>query len=240
VQLLSKPEFINRKLHDSLVIFGTGYSINFLSENQWHVIDTEYDTFGMGWYCKMKRPTTWYMVREQCSTQSRIDEEHSLDVFYSCMEHYRPSVKLVKDMSYRKNNFQHILNLHKFDGAGHVFNEIYGGCSAKSMMRTDIFDEGICHGKCSMYDALHFAMGMGYKKLLFCGVDLYDSRCFYKGYDDTLKFVLREGRTCATPHRTAENTRSLIKKAFVAWDGEMMVHHKRSLLADIIPLWEVI
>jgi hypothetical protein len=73
MKLLSIPDLFERKRHDALVIFGSGYSINWITPEQWAVIDREYDTWGMGWYCKMRRPTTWYMVREQCVTPKRIE-----------------------------------------------------------------------------------------------------------------------------------------------------------------------
>jgi hypothetical protein len=238
VKLLRPPELLTFKKHDNLAIMGTGYSINWITAEQWNVIDERYDTFGMNWYCKKKRPTTWYLIREQCATNNRVDKDHTLDEFYDCLGYYRDTIKIIKDMSYRRNNYQHAMNLHLIDGLGYVFNEIYGGCSAKSMLRTDIFTEGICHGKCTLYDAIHFAMGMGYKRILFCGIDLYDSRCFYKGYDETLPAVLLEGRNCAAPHLTADNTTQLIKKLVTTWNIPLFVQNKRSLLATIIPVWE--
>jgi hypothetical protein len=112
-------------------------------------------------------------------------------------------------MSYRTDNYQHIRNLDKFDGDGFVFKEIYGGCSVKNF-RDDIFNEGIHHGKFSMYDALHFAIGMGYKKIVFCGVDLYDNRHFYLPYDKTTKLTEAEGNSANSPHLTAPKALKLV------------------------------
>jgi hypothetical protein len=237
MKLLNIPEFLSHKNHNALAIFGCGYSINWITEEQWNILDRDYDTLGMNWYCKKHRPTTWYIVREQCTVPKRLAKNFELDDFYTDIESFRNAIKVVKDMSYRTNNYQHIRNLHKLDGAGYVFKEIQGGCSVKSF-RDDIFDEGIHHGKCSIYDALHFAIGMKYEKIVLCGIDLYDNRYFYLPYDQTMEQTIREGNSVTAPHATAPKVVKLISDFIEFWKIPVLVQNRKSLLHGIIPLWD--
>lgn len=237
MNLLPIPELLEKKKNDSLVIFGSGYSINWIKEKEWQTIDSYYDTWGMGWYCKKRRPTTWYMVREQCTTPRRIEEGHDLNSFYEDMEWFTESTKVVKDMSYRLDNYQHIRHLDKLDGDGFVFKEIYGGCSVKNF-RDDIFNEGIHHGKFSMYDALHFAVGMKYKKIVLCGVDLYDNRHFYLPRGKTTKLTEQEGNGPDSPHLTAHKAVKLFSDFIEHWKIPCFVHNSRSFLTAVMPIWD--
>lgn len=237
MKLLTIPEFLSNKIHDGLVIFGSGYSINWIPEEEWDVIKHDYDTWGMNWFCKKRYPTTWYMIREQCITPKRCEDGHMLSDLYNDMAYLKKSVKVVKDLSYQAGNFQHIRNLDKIEGCGYVFKEIKGGCSIKNF-RDDIFDEGIHHGKCSLYDALHFAVAMKYEKIVLCGIDLYDSRHFYLPYDQAVRLTSLEGNTVDTPHLTANNTVKLVLGFAEYWKIPIFVQNKRSLLAPIIPVWD--
>lgn len=237
MKLLTIPEFIENKRHDGLTILGSGFSINWIIKEEWELIRDNYDTWAMNWFCKSKIPTTWYMVREQCTVPKRSVSGYELDDFYEAMDAYDKSIKIVKNMDYRVNNFQHTRHLDAFDGAGYVFKEIHGGCSVKSF-RDDIFEEGIHHGKCSIYDALHFAVGMGYKKILFCGVDLYDNRYCYLPFGETMPQTIAEGRLIDDKHATADKVTKLVRDFVAYYPGiKCSVQNKRSLLHEVIPLW---
>jgi hypothetical protein len=237
MKLLSIPEFLNRKQHDSIAIFGSGYSINLITPRQWETIENNYDTWGMNWFCKSRRPTTWYMVREQCASPKRIEEDHTLIDFYDAMRYYAVTTKIVKDMSYRPNNYQHVRNLDNLEGDGYVFNEIQGGCSVKNF-RDDIFDVGIHHGKNSMYDALHFAVAMNYKKIVVCGVDLYDNRYFYLPFDTTLQQTKAEGQGVTDPHKTTKVTVQLFGDFLEYWKLPTFIHNPQSVLKKVVPVWD--
>lgn len=237
MRLLSIPEFLNRKTKNKIVIFGSGYSINWITAEQWGIIDSEYDTIGFNWFCKLRRPTTWYIIREQCTTPKRIEAGHDLDSFVELMDYLKSTTKIIKDMSYRKDNYQWARNLNLINGEGYVFPEIAGGCSAKSF-RDDIFAEGIHHGKSSIYDVLHFCVGMGYKEILFCGVDLYDNRHFYLGFDEPTELLLKDNLTVDSTHLTAPKALKIIEDTKAVYDIPMYVHNPRSLLTQIMPVWE--
>lgn len=239
MRILTIPEFLNRKTKNKIVVFGSGYSINWISGKQQNVIDEEYDSIGFNWYCKSSRPTTFYIVREQCTTPKRIEPGHDLEAFVELMARFKDSTKVVKDMSYRKDNYQWARNHHLLSGEGMVFTEIFGGCSAKSF-RDDIFEDGIHHGKSSIYDVLHFCIGMKYEEILFCGIDLYDNRHFYLGYDEPTELLTKENMTVDAPHPTAAKTLKLIEDVKNIYKIKMSVHNPRSLLNQVLPVWEIV
>lgn len=232
---LTKAEFCRAKRHDNLAILGSGFSINLISRESWGIIDEFYDTLGMNWFCKLGRPTTWYIVREQCTTPRRCVKGQELTDFLLALNRLSTTL-IVKDMAYRTDNYQHARNTHKFLNPGRVFAEIPGKCSAAEFC-DDIFSKGIHHGKGAMWDALHFAFGMGYREILFVGVDLYDSRYFWLPYDQPSDIVLAEGRQCHDEHLTAHNTIRLVQEFIVAWKIPCFVQNPKSMLAKIIPVW---
>lgn len=237
MNLLSIPEFISRKRREGIAIMGSGWSINRITPEQWAVIETNYDTLGFNFYCKSKRPTTWYMVREQCVSKSRIMPGFELEDFFELMKSYTRSCKIIKDLSYNVNNFQHARHLENFDGDGYIFKEPDSGCSAKSF-RDDIFSEGIHHGKFTLYDALHFSIAMGYKKILFCGVDLYDNRYFYLPQNETLEYTLKGGDTIDSHHPTAGKAVNLVRAVHELYpEITMEVQNEYSLLKEVVPVW---
>lgn len=235
---ITQQQFLGKKQHDALAVFGTGYSMNRITEEQWTILNTNYDTLGMNWMLKMKRPMTWYIVREQCATPKRIEPGHTLDDFIELMAYQKNSCKIVKDMSYRKDNYQHARNTDKYEGDGYIFKEIQYGCSAKSFQHSDIFEEGIHHGRGTIWDALHFAVQMSYKKIIFGGIDLYDNRYFYLGYDEILEQVRNEGRDQNSQHLLAKRTLGIVQDTYEYYGLSMETINPRSMLNQIIPVWD--
>lgn len=235
MKLLTVDKFKEMKNRSHLAIIGSGYSLNDVSEEKWALICDEYDTFGMNWSCKFFLPYTWYLVREQAATPKRIGPGQTLSDFIEDMADV-PTTLIVKDMSYRTDNYIHARHTELFDHPGRVFKEITGKCSAKAFS-DNIFEQGIHHGKNTMTDAMHFAVAMGYKEILFVGVDLYDSRYFWLPYDEPSPMVKNEGRTCESPHLAAENIVKIVTDTAATWDIKMAVENPKSLLAKHIPVW---
>lgn len=233
---LSKSDFLGHKKHNGIAILGTGYSINSIDPETWLDIESKYDTFGINWYCKALHSTTWYLVREQANVPKRQHAGHTIEIFYDLMKFYTNTCKIIKDQPNHPHNYPYSRNLDKFEGNGIVIKEADGGCGVKSFA-DDIFTVGLWHGKATIFDALHFAIYMNYEKILFCGIDLYDNRYFYLKYNETLEQVSKEGRTCEDQHLLATKVVSIVQKTKDWWKKEMYVQNPRSLLANILPVW---
>lgn len=102
------------------------------------------------------------------------------------------------------------------------------------------FSEGLVHGFNSSISATNFAVLMGWRRIVLCGIDLYD-----KGY-----FWLDEGeaRTYEKPGITAESvftnapdivtTLGRWREVLEPEGIELLVHNPRSLLAGVLPVFD--
>jgi len=235
MRILTPDEFKAKKTSDTLAIMGCGYSINDITTQQWYDID-EYNSIGMNWFCNSGRPVTFYLVREQCVTPKRLEPGSLHDDFVEKMKRFS-STKIVKDMAYRTDNYQWAQNTDLFEGEGIILPEIRGRCNAKAF-RHDLFTEGCHHGKSSLYDILHIAVQMGYERLIFCGIDLYDSRYFWLGPEETREIVAREGSKWDNPHPTSGTTLSLIEDFMVAYPNiKCLIQNPKSVLSVVMGVW---
>ena len=240
MNLITKEQLITKKQKSGLAIMATGYSINSITDEQWRCIHEQYDMFGINWFCKSLVPTTWYLVREQaCKPLRQCKEQgYTVDNFIDLMRHYEWSCKIIKHPGYRDDHYHYHENIDQFDGDGMIFKEPPRARYADRFV-DDIFEVGIHHGKCTIYEPLHFAVQLGYEKILFCGVDLYDNRYFYFDYNETLEQLKGIGRTCASEHLTANNTITLLETFKESFPHILLaVHNPQSRIASVVPVWE--
>lgn len=236
MKILTKEEFFQRKTSDTLAIMGCGYSINHIPKEQWAVITYLCDQFGMNWYCNLMRDTTFYLIREQCVSPKKLEPGSMIDDLLRMVNGIKTTL-IVKRKYGKADNYSHVENLDKFTNDGIVVNELPGKCGP-DVFKEDIFAEGVHHGKCTMWDALHFAVFMDYKRIVFCGVDLYDFRYFWLPYEQTRDIVAAEGLTCASPHNQADQTIEIVRRMRETFpDIELFVQNPKSLLATVIPVW---
>lgn len=236
MQVLSRKQFMARKTSDTLAVMGCGYSINTITEDQWQTIDSDYNSIATNWFCNAMRPVTFYLVREQCVSPKKLEPGSMPEDLYGMLNAIKTTL-IVKKKTGKADNYSHVDNLHRLENPGIIVNELPGKCGADVFLE-DIFASGVYHGKCTMWDVLHFAVFMGYKRIVFFGVDLYDFRYFWLPYNDTRPIVAAEGKTCDTPHNQGEQTLRIIqgvKQRFP--DIRLMVHNPKSLLAGILPVW---
>jgi hypothetical protein len=227
---LTREEFCKKKKSDFLTIFGCGSSINRVDFDR----IKRFDSIGMNWFCYARHSPTWYLVREQCITAGRVTRERTQESFIKQIGKLDTTL-VVKDLWRHKESYKWGQNTDRLPGSGYVFREIYGKCGAKSF-RDNIFDAGIHHGSGSIYDVLHFAVGMGYTNLLFCGVDLNDSRYFWS--KNTIEEVTREGRDQTSTHPMAGKTIKIIQQVIDCWGLQTWTYNPQSLLTSIMEVWD--
>lgn len=235
MNLLTKKEFLVEKNSDTLAIMGSGYSINSITlEEREEIIDC--DSIGFNWFCKSGWLVDYYLVREQCTAPSKIESGCSVK---DLINQINCKVVIVVDKTGPADNYSHVENLDKFYQDGIVVKNTKAKGGAVEFKK-DIFEYGLHHGKCTLCDCLHLAVFMGYKKIVFFGIDLYDTRYFWLKEDETREIAARRGRKCTDVHNTAKYTLSIIeefKKTFP--DIKLLVHNPKSLLADLMPVWSI-
>jgi hypothetical protein len=238
MKILTVDEFLSRKKHSRLAVMGCGYSINSITPSQWELICDEFDQIGMNWYCKARKDTTFYIVREQCvSPMRRFEGRMPLNLIELLNGIKTTLIVKIKNQG-AHDDYSHIDHLDPFTNDGILLKEINNKANPKEFSR-DIFKDGLFHGKTTMYDVLHFAVGMGYESIVFFGVDLYDVRYFWLPYESVLEEDAINGKAASDHHLQAGTTVNLVAATKDAWpDIKMEVYNPKSLLANVLPVWK--
>jgi len=232
------------KKSDTIIIYGCSSSINNISDLEYEDL-CKFDSISFNWFCFSSIPTTYYIVREQANIKKRISGQETPDNFYEYMNHdYRDSCLLIHDISHHSpnaHNYSDHRNISKFKSKKVIIKDtkLKGNDSGvKQWKDGSIFDSGLFHGKCTLTNALHFAVWMGYKKIIFVGVDLYDSRYFWLDDNETRHTVAHKKQTMNSRHQTSKDAVSLVKSVRKYYPKiKMYTYNKKSLLANIIKVW---
>lgn len=245
MNLLNREQFFGRKKSDTIVIYGSGYSVNDLTNKNIKELSA-FDSLGFNWFLKSNIPTTFYLVREQANIKYRrtstetpgilIDSLNSDKYLKTCL-----IISSVDRMSPDKGPIYYDEMSHLFKGDGVVVKDKKTGClkQIRHMDSIDVLDNGLLHWKCSLCDVLHLSAFLKYKRIIFVGIDLYDSRYFWLGRDETRHSVGRKGKMHEDQHPVSDFVLELVgafKKKFS--DVEIFRQNPKSLLRKIdIPAW---
>lgn len=218
-----------------VVIWGSGASINDLTDWQMDQLRACHGITFNEFY-KSKIPVDYYIVREQNITPNRVAPGETLDDFYAAMNGpYIDSCRIVCRIK-AEGHYHHEEHLDRLGGAGVVVNDVKGGGVAN--LGDDIFKIGLHHGKCSLFSAIHLAHYLGYKEIIFAGVDLYDSRYFWLKPDESRYTLEAKGKTCTDPHSTAGYVLKVVKQLGEATGIKAYTANPRSLLTRVIKVWQ--
>lgn len=258
MQKISKDKFLAKKDSDTIVVYGCGYSINDLtSKDKEHL--SKFNSIGFNWFVKSKIPTTFYVLREQgtkgnfsTSGETKMDLYKPLNLFYkdTCIIALDLSESAKKWSRINTHSNPQSNNILSHDGvivkeryAGSEFVEFkdgWGGrdkrCEtiSRKMMEYDIFSRNIIYDFCTMTTVLHIVTFLGYSRVIFVGVDLYDHRYFWLP-----KSVLRQttriaGRKLEGNHFVADYTCELVNQYKKVTNKSLFVVGRKSLLSKHI------
>ena len=243
--ILNKEAFLNQKKSKTIVVYGSGYSINKLNSKDKKILSS-FDSISFNWFCKSNIPTTYYIVREQCSTKKRISKGETLDIFYKSLNaRHKKSCSIVHRFTYDKKYklYDHSKNLKRIKGSGIVVDDIYKLSNVikknpKAIIRKfteDIFEHGVQHGLCTLYSVMHIVTFCGYKKIVFAGIDLNDSRYFWLKKDEPRYTLVKDNKGVTDKHKVRYTTMkllSLYQKVFPK--KKLCVYNKASALTKIM------
>lgn len=237
-------EFDKNDRTKTVVIYGCGSSLNDLTDLDRYIL-SQFDSIAFNWFVFSHIPVTYYLVREQANIPKRVNGDETVDNFYYLInKYYKKSCLVLHDL--RKHSpdaypYAHYQNVDKFiPDYIHVYDKkLKGNDPGVEKWRDDsIFNSGIYHGKTTMTNALHFAVWMGYERIVFAGVDLYDSKYFWLKDNETRYSVKNKKKTKDSKHQAANDTLSLVKKVKKTYpDIKMCTYNKKSLLSNIIEVW---
>lgn len=188
---------------------------------------------------------SFYLVREQANNKKRTNvlAQEDIDSFTYAMNNppYNKSCLIVHNLSgHSRKVFHYHKHLEKFMNKGIVVNDVKlenNVINTKKWKKRDIFTTGLYHGLITLTNALHLVLNLRYKKMIFVGFDLYDSRYFWLKKKETRHTVRQKHQKYRSRHATAIHTINLIREIQKYHDVKMCVHNKRSLLRGLMPLW---
>jgi len=227
VKVLNPEEFRACKTSDTIVVFGSGWSINKIKDSQWEKIK-EFNSIGFNWFCKHSFEPTFFLVREQANTRARKYKGEKPKHIFKYMNRYEKTCLIVADIrSTAPSSFNYARHLNEFAGRGVVLKDKKR--TKIKNLKKNIFSFGILHGKLTLCNVFHLIVWFGYKKILFAGVDLYDSRYFWLGKDETRHTVKGKRKRANSKHAITAPTIRLVR-SFRRFGIEMYSLNKKSLL----------
>lgn len=178
--LLDMSSLKERKTSERLFVLGSSVSINGLTEKQWGEIKAN-DSFGFNNWLLTGFVPTYYMVEPD-----RIDSNHDKQIkIIECMlGELSDTVVLFKDTDTAKNKFSCFFDKVK----GGVFFKHSFFCSTNGQlgMAYRLYDRlglmtsnKIFFARASVFTALYIGYILGYKEIVFVGVDLNSTEYFY-------------------------------------------------------------
>jgi hypothetical protein len=235
---------------DIVFIFGSGASLNELTAEDWAHFRA-HDVFGFNAFYRQQ----WIPV-----------DFHLLRVGIYGSLRWKPYAEEVAGYLQDNPLFSSTTFVLQGEYLGHFCNQLtgYGYLPAGARVlryRTARgegpparrISEGIRHTTGTLADAVNVAYCLGWKHIVLVGVDLYDSRYFYLPSDKTPGLDERTGVLGPSEFNTYrgiryDQTHSTARHGVVelmhAWrtqfnrDGvELSVHNPRSLLAEVLPIY---
>lgn len=211
-RVIEKNSLADNKNSETLVILGSGPSINAITEKQWNFISS-CDSFAFNWFMVHPFKPTYYHMELK---------PNNFELFKLCYKRKQNKLKNVPFMV----NAKHLpgnTKLKDLDFINNVFVTVpmlYGTSDSKILnevlryhyFMNDIFINRLIHYRASLTLAISFGVLMGYKRIIMAGVDMYSNDYFFydeAAYSDDLSEKVREykKRTTteeASKHRTAD------------------------------------
>jgi hypothetical protein len=250
---LTARQLLSRKRSRRAYLFGSGYSLNELSEEEWQAF-AKHDTIGFSGSIYLKKiPLDFLLLRAWTETSAgslawKKDAEEVLQAIATnpCLDNtvftFPQGLTAI---------FTNRLIGHRIWNEKH---QVYFYLADKVSQRPHRdLRQGLVHGMSTLCSAISLAVALGYDEIVLVGVDLYDSRYFWLPSDKTMGWSEQEqklvasdrtvrGAEVTSPHNTVHNG---IISYLGGWQDylekrhnvKLMVYNTRSLLTKSLPVF---
>jgi len=176
---IDENELLEKKKTDTIIIYGSGYSLHSISESDWTKLK-KYDSMGFNWFIWQDWVSPTYELAggirwDKFSTKlGKTREEAHLNYGNRVKNNphlYSKTIFLVTELQsqYLKGFLPYEFIIENID-----FWEL-----------DDLRFTYVVYETSYTICALQFSIKMGYKNAIYVGVDLYDYRYFFLGKDET-------------------------------------------------------
>lgn len=239
----SEEDLRTAKTSDTLFIFGSGWSVNAISPEEWRHI-AAHQTLSFNWFVHQDfLKMDYHLIKEISSNDSNPaiwkPQIRKYSELIKASPHYRDTIFVVQ-WGPLAININRLLGLrHLYDGA-----KIFP-CSitARGIYRepTPRLADGLAQSCGTLSSCVNFAFLMGYTNIVLVGVDLNDRRYFWLREDETLAADKDRGATCADKHNMAASSLDVFAR-WTRWLGQrgvrLFCYNPHSLLAEVMPVYE--
>lgn len=234
-------ELYQQKKTEKLFIFGSGYSLNKISRDEYNYINN-YDSLSFNQFYKQDFiDLTYYLVREVGKSKNVFQMNETLSEFHE---------------NVHRDRFKNTTYLLQDDLTGTMSIEIesrfllpkdtriskFKTFSRKLVIPPKRIKSGFVHYGGTLSDALSFGIQMDYKEIILCGVDLNDRRYFFLDRNEIRDVDLETH----TSNKSDHNTKHPIIKLIKEWLPEIKKKGKKlynfnqdSALNDYLPLYKI-
>lgn len=249
---LDKKEVLKVKRSNTLFIFGSGYSLNELKEENWRYFEKN-DTLGFNHFLKQKWiKLSFHLIRGWtegfANTKAGIKGFKEINELISYNKLYKNTVFIIQNEIFATigNTF---INKKEFGN----YKKIYPYKTEKKPFPNILHPHRFCHHNSTLFDALSFAYIMKWKKIVLVGVDLYDTRYFFLEGDETLytdyKTGVQKPSKYSDRNQRFDKNHSTYNKLFLEkielWkmrfeeEGlNLYVYNPKSLLRKVLPIYK--
>jgi len=196
----------------------------------------------ISWFCHHEFCPTFYVIREQANTKFRnVGTETRKHLFAEMSKKgYENTCLIVHNLSHHSpRSYPYVKHSNKFFQRGIVVKDIKKKKLRKKFFTFDIFGKGVFHGNITMTNLIHIGIYLKYKKFIFAGVDLHNSKYFWLKDRYTRSNIKRTGKNNKNRHPAASNTVSLLKMIKSNFNIDMSTLNKKSYLVKIMPYKEL-
>lgn len=250
-RVITEKELKEARRSDTLFLFGSGYSINDITESEWKHFG-EHDTLGFNLFVHQRKVRMGYhMIREIGNT---FPNENRGPVRRYGL-YWWPEIEAYLRLLHENPLYADTILVVQSEWAAIAANTIIGWRLLDPRFRifpfwnrsrgayeppSRSFREGLVHGPATLVDCVNFAYIFGWKRLVLVGIDLYDRRYFWLGAGQTSETDLRRQASFAERHNTADAIVPFLGRwgDILAREGvELSVYNPKSLLAQVLPVY---
>jgi len=237
MHVISPKEFVSIKQSDTLVVLGSGYSINRISKEEWRQIGA-FDSVGFNWFCHHEFGPTFFVVREQANSKARSVSTETRKSLVRALskESYKSTCLVVQDISKHSPNTYNYAKNHKlFNQKGVIVRDVKGKINKKLFLR-NIFKHGALHGKCTLTNVMHIALFLKYERIIFAGIDLNDSRYFWLKPTETRVNIKQKRLRYKNRHPVSGPVMRMLRQVKNHFKVNMYTMNPKSAIKKIIPV----
>jgi hypothetical protein len=251
---LTAGELEAKKRSNRVFIFGSGYSINAITDREWALI-AEHDTIGFSGSIYLKKVALTYMLlRAWTETPAgslawRKDAEEVIGTIEG--NPFLSETCFILQHGLTAIFVNRLIGHRLWNPSWPVYFYLSDKVSKLPHRR---LADGIVNSKSTLCSAISLASALKYEEIVLVGVDLYDNRYFWLPPDKTMGWSSAEqklvasdqtvrGLTVGSAHNTVNNG---IIETMSSWSAhlldrygvKMYVHNPRSLLAGSLPVFK--